>query len=498
MSDKLWGGGFSKETKKEVEMFTAGEDVQLDERLAIYDVLGTIAHDYMLYTVGALSKETLKKIFTSLKGIKDRIEKEEFQLRPELEDIHMNIEKTVIEEIGEEYGGMMHLARSRNEQVLLDMRMYLRDQLNEIQGLILTLISTFLEVGEKNLRTPMIGYTHTRQGQPTTVAHWCVAYADSLLRIVDRLDEAYSRVNQCPLGSGAISGVSWPIDRKLTASLLGFDSIQENTIDAISSRGEVESEIIFDMCLLMTVLSRLAEEIIWWSTSEFGLIELDEAYTTGSSLMPQKRNPDVAELIRGRVGRIYGYLVQVLTVLKGLPSGYNRDQQEIKGPIFYSLDTVKSVIQIIPGLLSTIKFNQERILSLIIDSYATVTELVDLIVREMQIPFRAAHRIVGMYVKQTLNSAKKVDSNLLARLIQNEVGKEVKISSEMIEKAIDPFLTLERRNHIGGPAPIEVKRMLVNRGEILDLKRNSLNRRVEKIKTAYKKLDELIRNFTND
>jgi argininosuccinate lyase len=497
MSDKLWGGGFSKKTKEEVEKFTAGEDIQLDERLAIYDVIGTIAHDYMLYKIGALNKETLQRIFISLRSIKDRIEKKEFQLRPELEDVHMNIEKTVIEEIGEEYGGMMHLARSRNDQVLLDMRMYLRDQINEVLELVLNLISTFIDLGEKNLETLMVGYTHTRQAQPTTVAHWCAAYVDSLMRIVDRLEEVYVRVNQCPLGSGAISGVSWPIDRELTASLLGFDGIQENTIDAISSRGEVESEILFVLCLLMSVLSRLSEEIIWWSTSEFGVIELNEVYTTGSSLMPQKKNPDVAELIRGRVGRIYGYLVQVLTILKGLPSGYNRDQQEIKGPIFYGLDTVKSVIKVVPGLLSTIKFNQERMLNLILDSYSTVTELVDLIIKETQISFRSAHRIVGMYVTQALNSGRKVDPDLLASLIRSETGKEISMSTEIIEKAIDPVSTIERRSHVGGPAPVEVRRMLTNRRELLNSKKDEFVKKTEKTKAAYKKLENLVQNFTD-
>ncbi|MEM2144221.1 MAG: argininosuccinate lyase [Candidatus Jordarchaeaceae archaeon] len=498
MSDKLWGGGYDKKTQEEVEKFTAGEDVKLDERLAIYDVIGTIAHDYMLYKIGAIDKETLQKIFISLKNIKERIEKGEFQLRPELEDVHMNIEKTVIEEIGEEYGGMMHLARSRNDQVLLDMRMYLRDQLNEVQRLILNLISTFLEVGEKNLETLMIGYTHTRPAQPTTVAHWCVAYADSLLRIVDRLEEVYVRVNQCPLGSGAVSGVSWPIDRKLTANLLGFDNVQENTMDAISSRGEVESEVIFNLCLLMTVLSRLSEEIIWWSTSEFGLIELDETYTTGSSLMPQKKNPDVAELIRGKVGRVYGYLMQVLTILKGLPSGYNRDQQEIKGPIFHSLDTVKSVIQIMSGLLGTIKFNHKRMLNLILESYSTITELVDLIVREARISFRSAHRIVGMYVKQTLESGKKVDPDLLSKLIRSETGKEIKISPEMVETAIDPVLTIKRRSHIGGPAPSEVRRMILKRKEVVDSKKNSLDKKFEKIKAVYGELENLVGSFADN
>lgn len=492
------GGGFSKKTKEEVEKFTSGEDIQLDERLAIYDVIGTIAHDYMLYEIGALNKETLQRIFISLEGIKDRIEKREYQLRPELEDVHMNIEKTVIEEIGEEQGGMMHLARSRNDQVLVDMRMYLRDQINEVQELVFNLISTFIDVGEKNLEMLIVGYTHTRQAQPTTVAHWCVAYVDSLLRIVDRLEEVYVRVNQCPLGSGAISGVSWPIDRKLTASLLGFDGIQENTIDAISSRGEVESEIIFVLCLLMAVLSRLSEEIIWWSTSEFGVIELDEVYTTGSSLMPQKKNPDVAELIRGKVGRIYGYLVQVLTILKGLPSGYNRDQQEIKGPIFYGLDTVKSVIQVVPGLISTIKFNQERMLNLMLDSYSTVTELVDLLIKKAQISFRSAHRIVGMYVTQTLNSGTKVDPDLLAGLVKGETGKEIRIDADMIEEAIDPASTIERRSHIGGPAPVEVGRMLVNRREILNVKKENLVQKNEKIKAAYKKLDNLVQNFADE
>ncbi len=495
MSDKLWGGRFSKKTKEELEKFTAGEDVQLDERLAIYDIIGTVAHDYMLYRTGAINKETLQKILVSLWKIKDAIEDNKFLLRPELEDVHMNIEKTVIDEIGEEYGGMMHLARSRNDQVLVDMRMYLRDQMNEVLELVLNLISTFIDVGEQNLDTLMLGYTHTRQAQPTTVAHWCGAYVDSLLRIMDRLEEVYVRVNQCPLGSGAISGVSWPIDRKLTASLLGFDGVQENTMDTISSRGEVESEIIFVLCLLMTILGRLSEEIIWWSTSEFGLIELDEAYTTGSSLMPQKKNPDVVELVRGRVGRLYGHLIQVLTILKGLPSGYNRDQQEIKGPIFYGLDTVKSVLRVMPGLLSTIKFNQERMLNLILESHSTVTELVDLIIKEAQIPFRSAHRILGMYVKQILESDKKGDSDLLSRLIESETGKEIRLSRETIEKAIDPKATIERRSHIGGPAPVEVRRMLKNRRENLNSKRDGLVKRVEKIKSAYENLENLVKNF---
>ncbi len=495
MSDKLWGGRFIKKTKEELERFTAGEDIQLDQRLAIYDVIGTVAHDYMLYKIGAINKETLQKILISLWSIKHSIENNKFQLRPELEDIHMNIEKTVIEEIGEECGGMMHLARSRNDQVLLDTRMYLRDQINETIELVLNLISTFIEVGEKNLETLMVGYTHTRQAQPTTVAHWCGAYVDSLLRIVDRLEEGYVRVNQCPLGSGAISGVSWPIDRKLTAGLLGFDGVQENTLDAISSRGEAESEIIFVLCLLMTVLSRLSEEIIWWSTREFGVIELDEVYTTGSSLMPQKKNPDVVELIRGRVGRLYGQLIQVLTILKGLPSGYNRDQQEIKGPIFYGLDTVKSVLQVMPGLLNTIKFNQERML-LILEGYSTVTELVDLIIKEAQIPFRSAHRIVGMYVNQILESDKTIDSDLLSSLIKSEMGKEIKVTTEMIEKAIDPKETIARRNHIGGPAPVEVERMLKNRKDVLNSKRNSLVKRIEKIKSAYNEIENLVRDFS--
>ncbi|MEM2984451.1 MAG: argininosuccinate lyase, partial [Candidatus Jordarchaeaceae archaeon] len=369
MSDKLWGGRFSKKSREDVENFTAGEDILLDQRLAIYDVLGTIAHDYMLYKVGVLNKETLQKILVSLMNIKRRIEENKFQLLPELEDVHMNIEKKVIEEIGEEYGGMMHLARSRNDQVLLDTRMYLRDQINEVSEMVLNLISTFIEVGEKNLETLMVGCTHTRLAQPTTVGHWCVAYIDSLLRIVGRLEEVYARVNQCPLGSGAVSGVSWPIDRSLTASLLGFGRVQENTLDAVSSRGEAESEVVFILCLLMALLSRLSEELIWWSTGEMGLIELDEVYTTGSSLMPQKKNPDVLELTRAKTGRLYGCLIQILTILKGLPSGYNRDQQEIKEPLFRSLDTAKSVLKVMSGLVSTLKFNQERILKVILDSY---------------------------------------------------------------------------------------------------------------------------------
>jgi len=488
MSDKIWGGAFEKSSLKDVEQYTSRENIQLDERLIKYDIFGTIAHDYMLWKIGALSEGALKRIVSALLRIKEEFEKSSFHLKVELEDVHMNIEQKVTELAGSEAGGMMHLARSRNDQVLVDIRMYLRDEINMLTGLLLDLVETFISLAKRHVKTVMPAFTHTRPAQPTSFAHWCLAAVDSLLRCVTRLNEHYKRVNTCPLGAGAISGVGWPIDRTLTASLLGFEALHENTLDAISSRGEIEAEMLFILSLIMLNLSKVSEDLIWWSTPGFSMVELDERYTTGSSIMPQKKNPDVLELVRGRSSRIQGNLMGILSLLKSLPSGYNRDQQETKFLIFNSIDLVKETLAIMAQVIGTLKVNEARMVELARLSMVTATELVDLLVKK-GVPFRIAHRAVGEYLKTASNNA--YDSDLLSKIVTDISKIQIELSSEELSRALDPLAALERRRHIGAPSPDEVSRMLNEREKQLKIEREHLNQRKEKIEQAFCKLEEM-------
>ncbi|MBS7246667.1 MAG: argininosuccinate lyase [Candidatus Jordarchaeales archaeon] len=488
MSDKIWGGVFKEKSLKDVEQYTSRENIQLDERLVRYDIFGTIAHDYMLWKIGALGEDALKKIISALLKIKEEHEKSSFHLKIEFEDVHMNIEQKVIELAGSEAGGMMHLARSRNDQVLVDIRMYLRDEINELTSLLLDLIETFISLAKGHVKTVMPAFTHTRPAQPTSFAHWCLASSDSLLRCVTRLNEHYKRVNTCPLGAGAVSGVGWPIDRTLTASLLGFDALHENTLDAISSRGEMEAETLFILSLIMLNLSRISEDLIWWSTPEFSMVELDERYTTGSSIMPQKKNPDVLELVRGRSSRIQGNLVSMLSLLKSLPSGYNRDQQETKFLLFNSIDIVKETLAIMIQVIGSLKVNEKRMVELAKLGMVTATELVDLLVRK-GVPFRIAHRAVGEYLKKS--SSNIHDPELLSKIVATISKIQIELSSEELSRALDPLEALERRRHAGAPSPDEVARMLSEREKLVRIERENLNHRKEKIRQAFHKLEEI-------
>ncbi|MEM1657903.1 MAG: argininosuccinate lyase [Candidatus Jordarchaeales archaeon] len=488
MSDKLWGGIYREKSLKDVEHYTSHENILLDERLVEYDILGTIAHDYMLWKIGALSEKALKKIISALLRIREEFRKGLFRLKMEYEDVHMNIEKRVAELAGEDVGGMMHLARSRNDQVLVDIRMYLRDEINELTGLTLNLVKAFLLLAKKHVKTVMPAFTHTRPAQPTSFAHWCLAVSDSLLRCVNRLSEHYRRVNTCPLGAGAVSGVGWPVDRNLTASLLGFDEVHENTFDAISSRGEIEAETIFILTLLMMTLSRVSEDLIWWSTTEFSMIEIDERYTTGSSIMPQKKNPDVLELVRGRSSRVLGNLVGLLSLLKALPSGYNRDQQETKFLLFNSIDIVKETLAIMAQVIETLKVNEERMAEIAKRGMVTATDLVDLLVRK-GLSFRVAHRVVGEYIK--FASRVGHDPVLLSKIASETSGLHVQVSEEDILRALDPVAALERRCHLGSPAPSEILRMLNEREKIVEIEEESLSRRKERVKQAISRLEEI-------
>jgi argininosuccinate lyase len=449
----------------------------------------------MLNKIGAISSEELKLILKALKTLYDKWKIGEFTLKQELEDVHLNIESAVTEQIGPEIGGKMHLARSRNDQVLLDLRLCMRTEILSIQKAILDLLSVLIEKAEEHIETLYIGYTHLQQAQPITFAHWCMAQVDTLFRDLDRLCEIYQRSNVNPLGAGAIAGTSWAIDREYTTELLGFDGLQENTLDVISSRGEFEAELLSDLAFIMTHLGRMAEDVILGATAEFGFIELSDKYSTGSSIMPQKKNPDVAKLIRAKTAAINGNLLKVLGILKGLPSGYNRDHQELKEAFFQSIETVKLSLKVMTGLLATMQLNKARIEEEVQNNFITATELVDLLIMEYQLPFRTAYTIIGKLVKEFSAQNKtpsEITPELLLNYVKNSSIKKKLIPIEKIKKALDPLETIKRRTHVGGPAPQEEQRMIENRKEKLASKKEKIVKVEEKNDHNLNKLMELV------
>ncbi|MBI1926279.1 argininosuccinate lyase, partial [Candidatus Poribacteria bacterium] len=356
-STKLWGGRFRSNITAETEDFT--QSIEVDSRMVAHDIWGSQAHAIMLARQGIISDDVLRHILRWLAVAEEDFRVGKFVLKPEKEDVHMNVEAYLIEGAGREYGGKLHTARSRNDQVLVDAHLYIREQILETQQRTARLCRTFLSIAQQHTETVMPGYTHTQHAQPISLGFWATAYVSMFTRDLRRLDAAYEIVNLNPLGACALAGTSFPIDRHLTTKLLGFDNVHEHALDVISSRDFI-AETLCALALLMANLSRLAEEVVYWTTYEFGMAVLDDAYALGSSIMPQKKNPDIAELIRGRTGRIYAALMDVLTNLKGLPMGYNRDLQEDKPPLWDAFDVIQSCVGILPGLLETIDFKTER------------------------------------------------------------------------------------------------------------------------------------------
>ncbi|MFQ5711900.1 MAG: argininosuccinate lyase [Candidatus Geothermarchaeales archaeon] len=484
--------------KGEILSYLSGEDVALDEKLIIYDILGMEAHCLMLWRAKLLSGRDLRNILRALVKAEESWRQGSFKLSKESEDVHMSLENFVISEAGEESGGMMHLARSRNDQVQADTRMYLRDAINNMAEDLLNLIEAIIGRARGGLWAVMPSYTHTQPAQPITFAHWCLAHVDALLRDTERLEEVYKRVNLNPLGAAAISGVGLPIDRWVTTRLLGFDGIQENTLDVVTSRGEVESELLAALSILMVHLSRMAEDIILWSTPEFNMVSLGDEFTTSSSLMPQKRNPDVAELVRGRTGRLFGELVSILSILKGLPSGYNRDSQETKPPLFRGVELVSPTLKVMGAMVDTLKINKDRMLKLAGANFTTATDLVEFIVTKKGLPFRKAYSLVSILVRDALSGGKELDPEVLMGIARETIGREIKISQDELSKALDPLRSVERRTHIGGPAPDEVERMIDDRQGTLTKKREVLSMRRRKISGSLDTLREVVRAVLDD
>jgi argininosuccinate lyase len=437
---KLWAGRFTEDTESTVESFT--ESVSFDARLWKYDIEGSIAHVKMLAKQKIIKKKESDTIIKGLNGILSEIETGKFRFKKSLEDVHMNIEHALIRKIGDT-GGKLHTARSRNDQVALDVRLYLRDEIKEILKLIRGFQKVLVSAAEKNFGAVMPGYTHLQRAQPVLLSHHLLAYYEMLERDRTRFEDCLKRVNVMPLGSAALAGTTLPVDRKYVARLLKFPAVSENSIDAVSDRDFIV-EFISASSILMIHLSRFSEELIIWNSEEFGFIEVPDAYSTGSSIMPQKKNPDVLELTRGRTGRVYGNLMSLLTIMKGLPLAYNRDMQEDKEPLFDTVDTVKSCLSVLAGMMPRAKFRKKIMEKATEAGFLTATDIAEYLVTK-GMPFRDAHGVAGRIVRYCIDSGKT-----LKDLDIKELQKFSGLIGRDIDRCITVSSSVDSRKSYGG------------------------------------------------
>ena len=440
--------------------FTSSLD--FDRRIFKADIQCNLAHTTMLKEQGIISGDDADQILSALNELDDK-GINELDMDPSVEDIHMAVENYVTSQVGE-VAGFMHTGKSRNDQVATDLRLVLKEELRDIYLDLLNFISTLLDLADAHTETIMVGYTHLQHAQPTTFAHHLLSYAYALKRDYDRIKDAYKRVDMSPLGSAALTTTSFAIHRKRTAELLGFSSIVENSIDGVSSR-DFMLETVSSLSILCTTLSKICEELIIWSTYEFGLVEIAGEYSSTSSIMPQKKNPDVAEIARAKCARVFGELVAILTMLKSLPQSYNRDLQEVTPHLWNAVDNSHALLNIIADMLSTTTFNKERGVELAEANFSTATELADLMVREKKLPFRVAHQIVGRTVGKAIEEG-LMPSDITPEYIDavaNELtGEKLKLDSELVKNALDPQQVIRNRKIIGGPAPEMVKEAIAN------------------------------------
>ena len=451
MAKKLWGGRFSGSMSKSVEKFTSSID--FDRRLFKEDVTGSIAWANALKRAKVITPAEAQKMIKGLKAISAGIEKGSIKLKKELEDIHMNIESLLIGKIGEA-GKKLHTGRSRNDQVATDLRLYLKGEIGGILKGISALEKTLIKMAEDNISVIMPGYTHMQQAQPILFSHYIMAYLEMLERDTARFKDSLERIDVMPLGSGALAGSAYPIDRAKLAKELGFKNISQNSLDAVSDRDFV-AEILFCISIAMMHLSRFCSELIPWSSSDYGFVEIGDAYTTGSSLMPQKKNPDVAELVRGKTGRVYGDLISILTVMKGLSLTYNRDLQEDKEPLFNSIDTLKASLSIFSEMLSSMKINAKAMKDAVKNT-VIATDLADHLVGK-GVPFRAAHETAGKIVAYCEKTKKDI-----SKLSVWEFQKFSGLIGDDVYGAITLEKSIEARNVIGGTATKQVLRAIAN------------------------------------
>lgn len=454
---KLWGGRFSKETDKVVEHFHSS--ISFDSRLYKCDIRGSMAHARMLGRQGIISLEEAQLIIDTLEEIEKDIEAGKIVFQEEAEDIHMNVETLLIQRIGET-GKKLHTARSRNDQVALDTRMYLKEELRSVSSLLIGLQDILLEKANRHKEVIMPGYTHLQKAQPVLFAHHLLAYFEMFQRDLERLRDCFKRADVMPLGSGALAGTTFPLDREAVKEELGFAQVSRNSMDAVSDRDFVV-EAVFDMSLIMMHLSRFCEEIILWSTDEFKFVEVDDAYGTGSSIMPQKKNPDVAELIRGKTGRVYGDLVALLAVMKSLPLAYNKDMQEDKENLFDALDTVKGCLAVFAPMVATLKVNASNMYRGAKGGFTNATDAADYLVGK-GIPFREAHKIAGKLV------AYSIERGLTLEEVPLDKFKEFSPAvGEDIYQALTVESCVRRRDVLGGTGTRRVEAALKEAGRII-------------------------------
>ena len=452
-------GRFQKKADKLVTEYTAS--VPFDWRLYPYDIAGSIAHAKMLARQGIISDKEAETITKGLAAIKKEIEQGDFEFKPELEDIHMNIEARLIEKVGE-VGGKLHTARSRNDQVALDLRLFVKEATSETLAKLREFQRALISLAEANKEVIIPGYTHLQPAQPVLLAHHFLAYFEMLRRDVDRFNDCLKRTDVMPLGSGALAGVAYNIDREFLARELGFGQLSQNSIDAVSDRDFVlEYEAAASLCMMH--LSRLAEEIILWSSAEFNFIELDEAYATGSSIMPQKKNPDVAELARGKAGRVYGTLMALLTTMKALPLSYNKDMQEDKEGFFDTVDTILSTLEVFAGMIKSLRIKTENTRRAVERGYILATDLADYLVKKGE-AFRTAHDTVARLVSYAMERGKPFSQLSLAEYKNFSPLFAEDVFSITVESSI------AARGIIGGTAPKQVERALANAKKLIGAK----------------------------
>lgn len=439
---KLWGGRFTKETDKLVYNFNAS--ISFDQKFYRQDITGSIAHATMLGKQGIISNDESKCIVDGLKGILADIESGALEITDAYEDIHTFVEATLIERIGDT-GKKLHTGRSRNDQVALDMKLYTRDEIKNVDNELKNILSVILRIMKENTETYMPGFTHLQKAQPVTVAHHFGAYFEMFKRDRSRLSDLYERMNYCPLGSGALAGTTYPLDRELTASLLDFNGPTLNSMDSVSDRDYL-IEFLSDMSLIMMHLSRFSEEIIIWNSNEYRFVELDDSYSTGSSIMPQKKNPDIAELVRGKTGRVYGSLTSLLTTMKGIPLAYDKDIQEDKELTFDAIDTVKGCLALFAGMIDTMQFNKPVMEASAKNGYTNATDAADYLVKK-GVAFRDAHGIIGQLVLYGIEHNKALDDFTL-----DEFKAVCDVFEADIYEAISLKTCVEKRLTIGAPS----------------------------------------------
>ena len=454
---QLWGGRFTKETDKLVYDFNAS--ISFDQRFYEQDIRGSIAHVTMLAKQGILTDEEKEQIIKGLESIRTDVENGTLKITEEYEDIHSFVEANLIDRIGDA-GKKLHTGRSRNDQVALDMKLYTRDEILELDSLLKEMLEVLLKLMKENLEVYMPGFTHLQKAQPITLSHHMGAYFEMFKRDRSRMKDIYKRMNLCPLGSGALAGTTYPLDREYTAELLDFDGPTLNSMDSVSDRDYL-IELLSAMSTVMMHLSRFSEEVIIWNTNEYKFVEIDDAYSTGSSIMPQKKNPDIAELVRGKTGRVYGALMSMLTTMKGLPLAYNKDMQEDKELVFDAIDTTKGCLALFTGILKTMKFNSARMEESAKHGFTNATDAADYLVNH-GVPFRDAHGIVGRLVLYCIDKGIALDN-----MSMEEFKAISPVFEDDIYDAISMKTCVEMRNTIGAPGKAAMEKVIKAEEEYL-------------------------------